>query len=99
MATTLHRRPRQPELATILKVMARIWLRGECRAPSVCSKARKRFAETGERSKLAPWPGGKGRRLEEVLVQAGVEFIDEEGAIGVRLLQPAKPGAHKVKMR
>ncbi len=36
---------------------------------------------------------------EEVLVQAGVEFIDEGDAIGVRLLQPAKPGVHEMKKR
>ena len=35
----------------------------------------------------------KLRRLEEILVQAGVEFIDEEDTIGVRVLHQAKPGA------
>ncbi len=39
------------------------------------------------------------RRLEEVLVKAGVEFIDEGDAIGVRVVRQAKPGAHELKKR
>jgi hypothetical protein len=37
-----------------------------------------------------------GRR---VLVQAGVEFIDEGDAIGVRVVRQAKIGTHELKKR
>ena len=50
------------------------------------------------------WPtptqlGTVFRRLEEVLVQGGVEFIDEGDAIGVRVVRQAKTRTHELKKR
>lgn len=42
---------------------------------------------------------GKLRRLEEVLIQAGVQFIDEGDIIGVRVLRQAKPEAQELKKK
>ena len=43
--------------------------------------------------------GGQGRHLEEILLQAGVEFLDEGDAIGVRVVRQAKTRTHELKKR
>jgi len=54
---------------------------------------------------ISRFEGGKDimssklRRLEAVLLQAGVEFIDDAEAIGVRVVRPAKPEALQLRKR
>jgi transcriptional regulator with XRE-family HTH domain len=54
---------------------------------------------------ISRFEGGKDimssklRRLEAVLLQAGVEFIDDAEVIGVRVVRPAKPEALQLRKR